>query len=1202
MEQAETLAEAARAAEAASVAASLAAAAAVEAEAAVAAAAEGAAAAAAKVEEEGEDEGKRKEPAQSPPPPPPPLPPPCVFPPGIINGGAAVCYFNAALQALASAEPLVDFLGASAAAAAAAVSPSSSASSASSSASSASSPSSSASSDLLMEASALLSALSPNLWKGESNECGRNSTSPPLSSAPLLAALRAASPAAESSLRPNRQQDSVEAAQLLLEAVSVAAAANATGRGGGSGEGQGRGAAAAVAATASREGRDRGLAAFCSPSSLPPLSRWASSSPSAHSASVNPCAGTVISESACVKCRSARPSEVTPFTVLPLPLPPLRRRDSSPSSPPSSRGFVSSLEAALLSFTGTEPLMSGLECGRCTLVRVIREAQGEAAEAEATGRPPPRWRQQNMSDGGGGGGDATRNEFLELLQLAFGERSPFPVDVEVQAERARRVGLPWDRTVSRAAAAAAAGAGAGAVGAAAAEAAAAAAAENASSPFPSPSTSTRPSAPPPPPLPRETAVRRATLARCPRVLCLQLLRALGPGDEGKRKEPAQSPPPPPPPLPPPCVFPPGIINGGAAVCYFNAALQALASAEPLVDFLGASAAAAAAAVSPSSSASSASSSASSASSPSSSASSDLLMEASALLSALSPNLWKGESNECGRNSTSPPLSSAPLLAALRAASPAAESSLRPNRQQDSVEAAQLLLEAVSVAAAANATGRGGGSGEGQGRGAAAAVAATASREGRDRGLAAFCSPSSLPPLSRWASSSPSAHSASVNPCAGTVISESACVKCRSARPSEVTPFTVLPLPLPPLRRRDSSPSSPPSSRGFVSSLEAALLSFTGTEPLMSGLECGRCTLVRVIREAQGEAAEAEATGRPPPRWRQQNMSDGGGGGGDATRNEFLELLQLAFGERSPFPVDVEVQAERARRVGLPWDRTVSRAAAAAAAGAGAGAVGAAAAEAAAAAAAENASSPFPSPSTSTRPSAPPPPPLPRETAVRRATLARCPRVLCLQLLRALGPGDKLRGGVDFGLVVDVARFTAAGAGPLLPSWRAREEKEERKREEEEEEEEEAERRRRRRPRVSGAEAETSGAAPLRRFIVPLSEPPGPRQLPPPEKAQGPIYLLSAVVAHTGSGTSRGHYICYRRFRGPSPPSSPSSSPPGGGDGDSGDASPSPCAPSPSPSSPPSSTYWCGCSDLRVWRASDEEVRGCEAVMLVYCRQ
>ena len=672
-------------------------------------------------------------------------------------------------------------------------------------------------------------------------------------------------------------------------------------------------------------------------------------------------------------------------------------------------------------------------------------------------------------------------------------------------------------------------------------------------------------------------------------------------DEGKRKEPAQSPPPPPPPpLPPPCVFPPGIINGGAAVCYFNAALQALASAEPLVDFLGAYAAAAAAAVSPSSSASSASSSASSASSPSSSASSDLLMEASALLSALSPNLWKGESNECGRNSTSPPLSSAPLLAALRAASPAAESSLRPNRQQDSVEAAQLLLEAVSVAAAANATGRGGGSGEGQGRGAAAAVAATASREGRDRGLAAFCSPSSLPPLSRWASSSPSAHSASVNPCAGTVISESACVKCRSARPSEVTPFTVLPLPLPPLRRRDSSPSSPPSSRGFVSSLEAALLSFTGTEPLMSGLECGRCTLVRVIREAQGEAAEAEATGRPPPRWRQQNMSDGGGGG-DATRNEFLELLQLAFGERSPFPVDVEVQAERARRVGLPWDRTVSRAAAAAAAGAGAGAVGAAAAE-AAAAAAENASSPSPSPSTSTRPSAPPPPPLPRETAVRRATLARCPRVLCLQLLRALGPGDKLRGGVYFGLVVDVARFTAAGAGPLLPSWRAREEKEERKREEEEEEEEEAERRRRRRPRVSGAEAETSGAAPLRRFIVPLSEPPGPRQLLPPEKAQGPIYLLSAVVAHTGSGTSRGHYICYRRFRGPSPPSSPSSSPPGGGDGDSGDASPSPCAPSPSPSSPPSSTYWCGCSDLRVWRASDEEVRGCEAVMLVYCRQ
>ena len=332
-----------------------------------------------------------------------------------------------------------------------------------------------------------------------------------------------------------------------------------------------------------------------------------------------------------------------------------------------------------------------------------------------------------------------------------------------------------------------------------------------------------------------------------------------------------------------------------------------------------------------------------------------------------------------------------------------------------------------------------------------------------------------------------------------------------------------------------------------------------------GLECGRCTLVKVLVAAREEAAEAEARGLPPPRWRRQNM--GGGGPEDAAaRKEFLELLQLAVpssgsgagaggGIPAPFPLDVEAQAERARRAGLPWDRTVDPGG-----GGGGGGHGGEGGKCG--------------------------PRLLRATAVRRSTLARCPAVLCLQLLRALGPEEKLRGSVEFGFVIDVREFTAAGAEPLLPSWRVREGGEEG------EEEGPAARP----PLVSDAEAEAAGAAPLRQFIVPLSAPPKPRQLPP-EKETGPIYLLSSVVAHTGSGTSRGHYICYRRV------SSRSSTTPGGGSGARGDDT---CAAAGASVPPPPdlqpSSYWCGCSDLRVWRASDEEVRRCEAVMLVYCRQ
>jgi len=302
---------------------------------------------------------------------------------------------------------------------------------------------------------------------------------------------------------------------------------------------------------------------------------------------------------------------------------------------------------------------------------------------------------------------------------------------------------------------------------------------------------------------------------------------------------------------------------------------------------------------------------------------------------------------------------------------------------------------------------------------------------------------------------------------------------------------------------------------------------------MGGLECGRCTLVKVIREAQREAVEAEEEGLPLPRWRQQNLDNGDAddGDGEAARKDFLELLQLAFGaETSPFPQEVEVQAERARRAGLPWDRTVGG---------------------------------NPSSSSSS---------LLRGTAVRRSTLARCPRVLCLQLLRALKPEEKLRGGVEFGFVVDLSRFTAAGAEPLLPSWRGKRE-------------EEVEERPRPRPPVSDAEAEAAGAAPLRQFIVPLSSSAANNRQLPSERPQGPIYLLSSVVAHTGSGTSRGHYICYRRRRRPR------------GDDDHDDDGGNRESEKTSTSS-----SWCGCSDQRVWEARDDEVRRCEAVMLVYCRQ
>ena len=647
-------------------------------------------------------------------------------------------------------------------------------------------------------------------------------------------------------------------------------------------------------------------------------------------------------------------------------------------------------------------------------------------------------------------------------------------------------------------------------------------------------------------------------------------------------------------------MPPGIVNGGAAVCYFNAAMQALASAEPLVDFLRR-----AAPPRPSAAAAAASSASSSPSSSASSASSDLLREASALLSALSAKHREGSGSSSGgggggggRRAPPRPLSSARLLSALRAASPTARSSLGANRQQDAAEAAQLFLDAVSVAAvsvaadsaaavaAAPAAGRKERGGGGAAAPAPGPAAAPAGGGADRRGLAAFSSPSSLPPLSRWVrapSSAPAAPAPGISPCAGTVLAESGCARCGTPRPSEVTAFAVLPLPLPPLprprpRRGGDGGGAPPP---FVSSLRAALSSLTGAEALTSpggGLECGRCSLRRVLWAAREDAAEAEARGLPPPAWRRLNMGTdegegegegggGSGGGGGAARREFSELLQLAFpagagagrrgwGAPPPFPLDVAAVAERARRAGLPWDRTVSGPR-------GGGAGGDAAAAAAA-----------------------PSELLLRETAVRRATLARCPSVLCLQLLRATGPEEKLRGGVDFGLVVDMCDFTAAGAEPLLPSWRGKGGGEG--------EAAEGEAWRRPRAPVSDAEAEAAGAAPLRQFIEPLSPPPRPRQLPP-ERHRGPIYLLFAVVAHTGSGTSRGHYICYRRLRRPPPWSAPpSASPASSSTRDDGKTS--------AFVPPPSASSWCGCSDLRVWRASDEEVRRCEAVMLVYCRQ
>ena len=587
-------------------------------------------------------------------------------------------------------------------------------------------------------------------------------------------------------------------------------------------------------------------------------------------------------------------------------------------------------------------------------------------------------------------------------------------------------------------------------------------------------------------------------------------------------------------------LPPGIANAGAT-CFFNALLQALAVTD-VSEHARASAAWAAAVLRDREG-------------PSNEGGRDgaprppppaLVAPQLALLDELASILGALASPAPPKSSSSSTLSASRLLAAARSAAPPFRAAIQPHTQHDSAEALDLLADALAGAARAVELAV-----RGEGGGGGGAGSPTASRPGSAASPVAPKAPPPPPsPLRRRARPTspglsellaapprrgapppprPGPPPPPRSPLAGALVFEGACAACRAPREAAVTGFATLPLPVPVVASPASLPASAPVVRPGCS-LEDCLASWARTEAV-AGLECVRCSLVATVRAvlAGGDGAPGGALQPPPPPQQKQK--------GDSSVAARLRRLGTPGKKKKVAEAGATDALTTLRALAACPGPVSEEAAKAAAKAAGAAWVPA------------------------------------RATALRRCLLARPPRVLALQLSRAVAGGGEEGGGpvkavgrVSFPLALDVAGLTLAGAAPLLLAAGA------------------------------GAGAEEDGRRGGSGGGATGSPPPPPP--PPPAPTRRPVlYDLAAIVEHGGSRAARGHYTAWRRARREQPPR-PAPPPEGGaGGGGSGGA-----RPPPAPPAAWSDTLWHRASDKRVTVASQEDALRAEAALLLYVRR